>query len=248
MKKNIYIAFFFLIFACDSEKAGDCFQKTGTIIQEEVTVDAFDKIFVNRDIELIIKEGTEQKVIIETGENLINDVETTVVDGQLTLTDNNTCNYVRDYGVTKVYITSANITEIRSSTQYDISSDGVLTYPSLTILSEDFGAPDTFVSANFKLQIDNDSFRLVFNNLSNCFISGETNNLNITFAAGTSRFEGRDLIAQNIQLWNRGSNDMIVNPQQSIKGTISGTGDVISINRPAIVEVEEPYKGRLIFE
>ncbi len=248
MKKAIYILILLLVFACDSESAGDCFQKTGSIIQQEVSVDAFDKILVNRDIELIIKEGATQKVIIETGKNLLNDVEASVVDGKLTLTDNNNCNYVRGYGITKVYITSPNITEIRSSTQYDIRSDGVLTYPNLTVLSEDFGAPDTFTNANFRLQIDNNSFRLVFNNLSNCFISGKTDNLSITFAAGTSRFEGRDLIAQNVQFWNRSSNDMIVNPQQEIKGKISGTGNVIAVNKPPVIEVEEVYKGRLVFE
>ncbi len=248
MKKVIYISILFLIIACDSEDTGDCFQKAGSIIQQEVALSSFDKILVNRDIELIIKEGVDQSVIVETGKNLINDVIAEVVDGRLTLTDNNTCNYVREYGITKVYITSPNITEIRTSTQYDISSDGVLTYPSLTILSEDFSAPDTFISANFKLQIDNNTFRLVFNGLSNCFISGKTENLNITFAAGNSRFEGRDLIAQKVQLWNRASNDMIVNPQQEIKGTISGTGNVISVNTPPIIEVEELYRGRLIFE
>ncbi len=248
MTKIKYILILLLTFACDSENAADCFQKTGAIIQQDIAVDAFDKILVNRDIELIIKEGAEQKIIIETGENLLNDVKAKVVDGKLTLTDNNSCNYVRSYGITKIYITSPNITEIRSSTQYDISSNGVLTYPSLTILSEDFGAPDTFTNGNFRLQIDNTTFRVVFNNLSNCFISGKTNNLNITFAAGTSRFEGRNLIAENVQLWNRSANDMIVNPQQEIKGKISGTGHVISVNKPPVVEVEEVYKGRLIFE
>ena len=248
MKKLIYILIFTLIFACDSENVSDCFQKTGHSIQQEVVLEAFDKILVNRDIELIVKEGTEQKVIIETGKNLINDVEAVVVDGKLMLTDNNTCNYVRDYGTTKVYVTSPNITEIRSSTQYDISSDGVLTYPSLTILSEDYNAPDTFTNANFKLQINNDTFKVVFNNLSNAFISGHTNNLNIAFAAGTSRFEGRDLVAQQVTVWNRSANDMIVNPQQSIKGKISSTGNVIAVNKPPIVEVEALYKGQLIFE
>lgn len=248
MKKAIYILILLLVFACDSENAGDCFQKTGSIIQQEVSVDTFDKILVNRDIELVIKEGSTQKVIIETGGNLLNDVKAIVIDGKLILTDNNNCNYVRGYGITKVYVTSPNITEVRSSTQYDVRSDGVLTYPNLTVLSEDFGALDTFTNANFRLQIDNNSFRLVFNNLSNCFISGKTNSLDITFAAGTSRFEGRDLIAENIQIWNRSSNDMIVNPQQEIKGKISGTGNVISVNKPPVVEVEEVYKGRLIFE
>ncbi|MFD1160856.1 head GIN domain-containing protein [Hwangdonia seohaensis] len=248
MKQIIYIFALILIFSCDSENANDCFQKTGAIVKKEIVVDTFEKILVNRDIELIIKDGATQKVSIETGENLMNDVTATVVDGRLTLTDNNSCNYVRDYGITKVYITSPSITEIRSSTQYDVRSDGVLSYPSLTVLSEDYGAPDTFTNGNFRLQIDNNAFTLVYNNLSNCFVSGKTNSLNITFAAGTSRFEGRELMAQNVTIWNRSSNDMIVNPQQSITGKISGTGNVIAVNKPATVAVEEQYKGRLIFE
>lgn len=248
MKILKYIFLFTLIIACDSEDAGDCFQKAGSIIQEEIIVSSFDKILVNRDIELIIKEGVIQSVIIETGENLMNDVIAEVVDGRLTLTDNNTCNYVRDYGITKVYITSPNISEIRSSTQYDISSDGVLNYPSLTVLSEDFGVTDVFNVGDFRLQINNNSFRVVFNNLSVCYVSGETDNLSVTFAAGTSRFEGRNLIAQKVTVSNRGSNDMIVNPQQEIIGKISGIGDVISVNAPAIIDVEEVYRGRLIFE
>jgi len=248
MKKLIYICSVLILFSCDSENANDCFKKTGAIIQQEFVMEAFQSILVNRDIELIIKEGPTQKITLETGKNLINDIDVIVLDGRLILTNNNTCNYVRDYGVTKVYITSPNITEIRSSTQYDISSDGVLTYPSLTILSENFGDEDTFVSANFNLQIDNNFFRVVFNNLSNCFISGKTDNLDVTFASGTSRFEGRDLIAQKVKIWNRGSNDMIINPQQAIRGLISGTGDVILVNRPSIIDVEEVYRGRLIFE
>ncbi len=248
MKRVAYILILFLLCSCNDEDANDCFQKVGIPVRSEVIVDEFSKILVNRDIELIIKEGAEHQVIIETGKNLLNDVSAVVVDGKLILTDDNTCNYVRAYGITKIYVTSPNITEIRSSTQYDIRSDGVLTYPSLTILSEDFGAPDTFISANFKLQIDNTTFKLVFNNLSNCFVSGKTDHLDLVFAAGNSRFEGRDLIAQSVQLRNRASNDMIVNPQQEIKGTISGTGDVIAVNRPPVIEVNELYKGRLIFE
>ncbi|MCF8274003.1 MAG: DUF2807 domain-containing protein [Flavobacteriaceae bacterium] len=248
MKKIIYIAFIILVFSCNSDNAGDCFQTSGDIIQQEISLDAFDKILVNRDVELIIKDGITQNVVIETGKNLLNDVEAIVVGGKLILSDNNNCNYVRDYGITKVYVTSPNITEIRSSTQYDISSNGVLRYPSLTILSEDFNAPDTFTVGNFRLQIDNLNFNIVFNNLSNCYISGKTNHLNVTYASGTSRFEGRNLMAQNVYIWNRSSNDMILNPIQKITGKISGTGDVICMNHPPIVEVEEQYKGRLIFE
>lgn len=248
MKKIIYIVLFSLFVACDKENTGDCFQASGSIIQEVIIVDAFTRILVNKNVTLILKEGATQKVVVETGKNLLNDVEVRVVEGKLVLTDNNDCNYVRDYGITKVFVTAPSITEIRSSTQYEIMSDGVLTYPSLTILSEDFGEPDSFTVGDFRLQIDNNSFRLVFNNYSNCFISGETDNLNINFASGNSRFEGADLIAQNVSVNHRGTNDVIVNPQQSLTGSLVSYGNLISKNKPQLVDVKELFKGELIFE
>jgi hypothetical protein len=41
---------------------------------------------------------------------------------------------------------------------------------------------------------------------------------------------------------------MIVNPQQSIVGEIVATGDIISYNRPPLVDVKELFTGRLLFE
>lgn len=249
MARNFYVVItLFFLFACDSENANNCFQTAGSLVQKEVIVDDFDKILVNRDIELIIKEGELQKVIIETGENLLNDIEVSVENSQIILTDNNTCNYFRDYGITTIYITAPNITEIRSSTQYPIQSDGVLTYPSLSILSEDFNAPDTFTVGDFILEIENNSFNALFNGLSSTKITGSTTNLNINMASGDARFNARNLVAQKVNVFNRGSNDVIVNPQESITGKIVSTGNVISVNRPPVVEVEALYKGRLIFE
>ena len=63
--KLLGVFLFFLLVACNSENANDCLQKAGPLVREEITVDAFDKILVNRDIELIVKEGAEQRVFIE---------------------------------------------------------------------------------------------------------------------------------------------------------------------------------------
>lgn len=248
MKKTIYIFSLFILFSCNSENAGDCFQTAGVLMTQEFTVGVFTKILVNRDIELIIKEGSPQEVIVETGKNLINDVTIEVVEDQLILTDNNTCNFVRDYGVTKVYITAENISEIRSMTQYDITSIGVLTYPELNLLSEDFTESGSVNSGNFFLEVDSDRLSVVFNNLSNAKISGSTENLSVTLAAGISYFDGANLMAQNVSVRNRSSNDIIVNPRLQLSGEILGTGDVIALNKPPQVDVEEVYKGRLIFK
>ncbi len=115
MRKILYIFFALLLLTCDSENANDCFQSSGKIIQQEIEISSFESILVNRDIELIIEEGIDFSVLVETGENLLNDIEALVVDNQLRLTDNNTCNYVRDYGITKVFVSAPDLKSIRTS-------------------------------------------------------------------------------------------------------------------------------------
>ena len=82
MKKSIYIIVL-LLFACNSEDANDCFQKSGNLIQKTIEVSSFDKILINRDIELIIKEAPQYAVVVETGENLMADVSVEVIGNQL---------------------------------------------------------------------------------------------------------------------------------------------------------------------
>ncbi|WP_431110463.1 head GIN domain-containing protein [Winogradskyella poriferorum] len=247
MKRLIYLCAF-LIFACNSEDANDCFQTSGLIIQQDVDVVDFERILVNRDIELIITEAPEYKVTIETGENLLNDVEVEVIGNRLVLTDNNNCNYVRDFGITKVYVEAPNLTEIRTSSQYEISSNGVLTYPSLRLLSEDFNEATDFTVGDFRLSINSESLHITSNNISSFYIDGEVDDLFVGFFSGSGRFEGENLIAQNVDINHRGSNDMVVNPQASLTGILRGTGDLISVNEPPTVEVERVYTGQLFFE
>ena len=248
MRNILYIFFTLLLLTCDSENANDCFQTSGKIIQQEIDISSFESILVNRDIELIIEEGIDFSVLVETGENLLNDIEALVVDNQLRLKDNNTCNYVRDYGITKVFVSAPDLKSIRTSSQYEVSSNGVLNFSNITLYSEDFNTPGTFTVGDFRLQINSSELRIISNNISSFYISGEVEDLYVGFFSGAGRFEGKDLNAQNVTVSHRGSNDMLVNPQVSLSGVLRGTGDLLSFNNPDIVEVEQLYTGRLIFQ
>lgn len=238
-----------LFYACNSESSQDCFQSTGEITRNEISVPIFTKITVFEKVEVILKNGTTQKVEIETGENLMNEVSAMVEGDRLIVKNGNGCNLFRDYGVTKVYITSPNITEIRSSTGLPIRSDGTLSYPTINLLSESFNVPEAeTVDGEFNLQLDSQNVNVVVNGIAYFHLVGKAVNLNLVIAAGDSRIEAEDLLVENVSLNHRGSNDMLINPQLSITGVIRGTGDVVSFNRPAAIEIEEKYKGRLLFK
>ena len=249
MKNIVYIAFIFLFLGCSSDSSWDCIQKAGNIVQTEVAVPEFTKILVWERTKLFVQQGDIQKVVIESGENLMSDVEVSVTNGLLEIHNNNACNLVRDYGLTKVYVTTPNITEIRSSTGLAIESIGVLRFPNLSLLSEDHAIEDQYhVDGDFKLNLEVENLIVTANGLSKIYLNGSANKAIMGLYSGDCRIYSEDLIVQNLTVYNRSTGPMVVNPQQSIKGQIVSLGDVISKNRPPIVEVEELYRGRLIFE
>ncbi len=249
MKNAIYILGMLLLIGCSSGKSWDCLQTAGDRVQQEMDVPEFTKILMWERTKLFLKQGEEQKVVIETGENLMNDIKVSVIDGRLEVHNNNSCNLVRDYGITKVYVTSPNITEIRSSTGYEIESVGTLSYQNLQLLSEDQGSEDQYhTDGDFRLSLDVENLSVVANGFSRFYLSGKATHAGFGLYAGNCRIYSEDLEVQELQVFHRSTGPMVVNPQASIKGKIVSLGDIISKNRPPIVEVEELYRGRLIFE
>ena len=209
----------------------------------------FNKILVHKNIALVLKQGPDFHVEIVSGENLINDIDVNVNDNMITFKDDTSCNWVRDYGQTTVYITAPNITDIYSKTEQNISSEGILTYPNLRLVSMD--TEDSFDGAgtgDFICNIQSQNLTVESNNVSRFYLSGTTNLLNVNFYSGDSTLKAKDLQANAIKIFHRGSNDMFVNPLNEISGDIYNVGNIHAAFRPAIVNVNEHYRGRLFFD
>ena len=245
MKKILISILTLIIFGCNPV---DCFESTGDIIQQEINLDSFNRIEVGNEVTLIIKQGNTQKIILETGKNLIENVCIEVIDGKLFMKDESACNLNRDYAVTKVYVTSPNVKEIRSNTARDIISDGILSYTELSLISEDFHKPKALNIGDFNLEINSNYLNIISNGNSIFSLKGTTNNLNIGFHSGSTRFNGKELTTNNVFITQKSTNDILINPLIKIKGTIFSIGDVISYNQPSIIELEELYTGTLIFK
>ena len=243
--KKITILLFFLYVVLGCSKPSECIEATGAIISKDFPVNAFDKIIIYSGISLVITQGPVASVEVQTGENLIENIEVKVENGFLSVKDNTTCNWVREYGNTTVFVTSPNISEIHSKTEKNISSNGVLTYPTLKLISTDLS--DGAGTSDFYLNVNNYQIVVENNNVSRYYLSGQTNNLIVNFYEGNGRFMGENLNAKEVKIFHRGTNDIIVKPIDLITGKLYSTGNLILKNTPPIVDVQQYYQGRVIF-
>jgi Putative auto-transporter adhesin, head GIN domain len=241
--KKIALLFLILIFGCS--KPSECIESTGNIISKEFPAASFDKIKVFRGISLVITQGNTQKIEVKTGENLMPDIDVKVEDNTLILKDNTTCNWVRDYGQTTIYVTTPTLTDIICKTEKPISSNGILTFPILRFNSIDLTEGGGIGDFNF--QIDNNQLVIESNNASNFYVAGKTKDFQANFYEGNGRIEAANLFADNINVFHRGSNDMILNPQIKMTGKMYSTGDIICKNPNVINEVIALFQGRVIF-
>ena len=244
----IFIAVMLIFASC--ENPGECIESSGVTTLKDVALQPFKKIKVYKGIEVIVTQGPEYKVQIEAGANFIDNVEVKQNGDQLIFTDEVSCNWVREYGKTRILVTTPTLEEIYSKTDRNISSNGTVTFPNLTLTAydKDGDGEKGAGTGDFIFSVDNDVLTINNNNVSRYFISGQTNNANLNFYFGDGRIEAQNLLAQNIRVFHRGSNDMIVYPVQSVSGTLNSTGNLVLKNVPPIMTpLDVLFTGHVVY-
>lgn len=243
--KNSYLLILIILFFASCEKPSDCFKNAGKLTSKEVAVTAFSTVVINNGIEAIITQGDDYAVTIDAPYNLINDIKVNVTNGILSIKDNTSCNFTRKYGLTTVHITAPNLTEIYLQTEKDISSNGILAFPNLNLFSTDL--KENAGTGDFILNLQSENVVVNTNNVSAYFLTGSCTNLALNIYEGNGILRAENMAVQNINLYQRGSNDLHIRATNSLVGEILSTGNVFCYGQPSSVEVEQPYIGKLIF-
>lgn len=241
MRKYILLVFVLILSSCGISE--DCIKNAGDAVTQNYEITDFDKIRVHAGISLVVKEGPVFNVSLQSGSNVIGNIEVSKQGDFLVVKDNSTCNWTRDFKAATVFVTAPNISEIHSKTEQDIYSDGTLTFPILRLFAIN---DDEAGTGDFYFNLNNSQTVIESNHVSNFTISGNTTELLSNFYFGTGKFNGENFTCQNIKIFQRGSNDMILKPIQSISGKILNTGNVILKNNPPIINVEQLFSGHLI--
>jgi len=249
MKKLIIIASLFLFFGCSINTLEDCFTSAGDSVELYYDISGFTKLRIEKGVSAVIKQAANFEIRVETKENIVENIQVYKQNDILVVREDLECNLVRDYGLTRVYITVPNLTEIKNSSSYNIESDGTLVFKNLNLISNSSGnVEDIQKSGDFRLDIETENLMVSANGQSVFYLSGDVIEGRISFLDEWPRFEGANLRIQHATVFQRSANDIIVFPIQEIKGEIRGTGNVIAKNRPPIVAVKEFFTGKLLFQ
>lgn len=232
-----------LLYSCSKE----CVEDPGIEIEKEITTPTFSKLIVNHGVEVFITEGNTPKILVKTGKNKLDNVFFEVNNSVLEIKADSPCMFAPNYESIKVYITSPLLTSIRNSGEFTIHSLGVLHYPSLDLLVEDFNSNYSSIG-DIDLEVDNLQVRVVSNGFGNITLRGKTNYLDLFYAAGVGKFEGKNLISKEIVFFHRGENDLSVFPVQNLKGDLYSLGNLVSYNQPSLVNVNQHFSGKLIYK
>src|SRR5690606_33205317 len=92
---------FLLLGSCNGENVPDCFQNAGESVRRTLDVPEFNNITVFENLNLVLKQGDQHKVEVESGEYLIEGISAQVDEGRLILRNDTSCNFVRKYGLTR---------------------------------------------------------------------------------------------------------------------------------------------------
>lgn len=209
--------------SCDLESdsrsfsATNCVEGQGAIISESRVLNDFNSINSSIFAEIIITQGPLEDVIIEAQENILNVIETTVVNGELMITLNRCIDVIEPV---EVYVTIPDIQSLTLTGVGNFVSQNDLSLANLGITLTGTGDFDLRGTVN-NLDIlltgvgDVNAFNLI----------SEVCNVNVTGVGNVEVFVNEEL---NVTLSGVGDVYYMGNPDLTIN--ITGMGNVIDSN------------------
>ncbi len=207
---------------------------SGDIVKRTRSLQPFKRVSASGGVTVEIVQGNTQQVVVEADDNIMEDVETIVDNGQLRISMEDGINY-SDMHV-KVFITTQELTEISGSASADITVVNVLQSSSKIELEASSGssikalvdAPQATAEASSGAEID---------------VTGKTKTLKVKASSGAS-VDAFELLSEDT--YADASSGGTVNTHASVKlDAKASSGGSVSYRGPATTVAKESSGGSI---
>jgi len=242
LKNWYFLLIVALLIGCRKPEYRTCAKSAGAEATLEIPLDTFNRIYLHPHIVYELVQDSLNKLSIKGGKNLIQHIRATISDGQLKITNENKCNFLRSYKKkVHVQIHFTSLINIHFEGSEPLTNRGKLKFDWLTFLIRD-GAGS--VNLNFDAQ-------QVYANISHGWgdftFSGKVQYANLNIRSNGFC----DLLGMSVQ----DSITVISNTQGDVKVKAQGIklkvqtlsdGDVYYKGLPSLILFDQYASGKLI--
>ena len=218
----------------------DCFKSSGDEETETRVVGSFSRVFVEDRIDVEYYYSEDYRVEVVFGENIIELIKTKVENEDLKISNNTTCNVVRDlsrHPLVKIYAPHFEYLENRSS--------GDITFID-TLSSEEFKYEQWESNGVASFLVKNDLTQIVMHvGFCEVTIKGTTDRAEL-YSAAVGKLEARNLISPGAFVNNTSIQDISVYAEDYLYGEINSRGNIKYTGDPNTIDQAVNGEGNLI--
>lgn len=198
----------------------------GNVISEErpVTSD-FDQVKGSSGIQVYLTEGTENKIVVEADENLMEIIETEIENGRLTIGTANHKNIGRSKSK-KVHVTYTSLSRIAASSGADVIGNSVLKNETISL--------DASSGSDLELEVIAKEVYAESSSGADIKVSGKASKL-VADASSGSDINAKNLLVLNCTADVSSGADITVNVKETLKAEASSGGKINYHGDPAAV-------------
>lgn len=224
--------------SCKKENRRDCFTSSGAVVKDIRLFTDIDSVEIDKYVDVIFIQDTVEKVIVQTGKNLMPLLKTYKIENKLYIQNNNTCDWVRSYSVPyKVHVHVKNLKGIVANGTGKISSANQLIGNYINIRNT--AMSEINLDLNYK-----DVIVYVFG-FGNLTLKGHAGMID-AFLGGSCNIDFKQIPCAFGYISTSSTGDTYINAYKELGVNIRGRGNVYFTGNPQIVYEKYSDKGRLI--
>jgi len=201
---------------------GPSIKGSGHIIVEERALSQFDHISLEGAIDLIIRQGENQKLEIQADDNIVSTISTSVRSRELKIRSTQT---YRSHENVVIFITLNDLEGLEIRGSGDVYGE--------TIFEGDYLDLEVSGSGNLDLEIYYDKLSSEINGSGNFKLEGTTIEQEVSIY-GSGDYRAQNLLTSKTEVSISGSGNSVVSVSDYLRAEIRGSGDIIFYGNPEV--------------
>ncbi len=204
----------------------------GNVVTQERDVSGdFTEVKGSSGMDVYLTQGSENKIVVEADENLLQYIKTDISNGKLHVT---TSSSIGRSKARKVYVTFKELNTIEASSGADVYGNSVIKSQNLSLKSSS--------GADLKVEVFSQELVIKASSGSDVEVSGKASSLRADASSG-SEIDAKELLVINCNAEASSGAEITVNVKEKLDANVSSGADINYYGDPISVNSNKSHSG-----